>query len=51
MVLVPYWWNMGRKATEELYVQPETKRLVLEQKPDGMTQDLWVRKQLGVADE
>jgi hypothetical protein len=51
MGLVAHLWYMARQATETLHVTPETKRLVLERKPDGMTQDLWVRKQLGVADE
>lgn len=40
---VPHVWYMARNATEELYVSPETKQLVLEQKPDGLTQDAYVR--------
>jgi squalene cyclase len=39
---------MGREATKTLPVKPETKNLVDEQKPDGVTYDYWVRKQLGV---
>jgi len=39
---------MGRKATKNLPIRPETKRLVDEQKPEGITYDHWIRQQLGV---
>ena len=32
------------KATERLPLTPETKRLIDEQKDDGMTYDLWLRR-------
>lgn len=44
MVRVAYCARMAREATDELYVKPETKQLVQEAKPDGMTYDLWVRQ-------
>jgi hypothetical protein len=43
--------DMGRNATKALPITPETKRLVDEHKPDGVTYDYWVRKQLGATDE
>jgi hypothetical protein len=39
---------MGRKATKTLPVRPETKQLVDERKPEGVTYDHWVRQLLGV---
>jgi len=38
---------MGREATKTLPVKPETKKLVDEQKPDGVTYDYWIRDLLG----
>jgi hypothetical protein len=40
---------MGRQATSELCVTPETKKLCKEAKPEGVTWDYWIRKEaLGV---
>ena len=33
------------KATERLPLRPETKRLIDEEKDDGETYDLWIRRQ------
>lgn len=42
---------MGRRATAELCVTPETKELAKERKPDGMTWDLWIRQEaLGITE-
>jgi hypothetical protein len=35
---------MGRKATDALPIRPETKRLVDEVKPEGVTYDHWVKQ-------
>jgi len=35
---------MGRKATAELCVRPETKKLAKERKPEGETWDRWIRR-------
>lgn len=39
---------MGRKATAEICLRPETKQLVKERKPDGVTYDHYVRQLLEV---
>lgn len=42
---------MGRKATKQIPVRPETKQLADEQKPEGVTWDRWVRTLMGATDE
>jgi hypothetical protein len=37
---------MGRKATATIPLKPETKQLVDEEKPEGVTYDYWIREQL-----
>lgn len=37
---------MGRKATKTIPLKPDTKQLVKERKPDGVTYDRWVRREL-----
>lgn len=37
---------MARKATKCIPVRPDTKNLVDEQKPEGVTFDHWIRKQM-----
>lgn len=39
---------MASKATKRIALTPETKRLLDERKPDGVTHDHYVRKLLGV---
>lgn len=40
---------MSERATERLPVKPKTKKLIDEQKPDGVTYDHWLRtRALGV---
>lgn len=41
----------NRKATARIPVTSETKELLDEQKPDGVTYDYWVRRQLGAAEQ
>jgi len=41
---------MGRQATETIPLTPETKKLLKEQKADGVTFDYWVREQLGAGE-
>lgn len=39
---------MAREATETIPLKPDTKQLLREDKRDGETFDLWVRRKLGV---
>jgi hypothetical protein len=48
---IPSNRETGRKATAVIPLTPETKRLLEESKPDGVTYDRWVRKQLGAVDD
>lgn len=37
--------GMARQATATLPLKPETKQLIDERKPDGVTYDYWLRSQ------
>lgn len=36
--------GMTERADKRLPIKPETKRLIDEEKPDGITYDLWIRQ-------
>lgn len=38
---------MGREATETICCKPRTKELVKQDKRDGETFDLWLRRKIG----
>lgn len=39
---------MPRQATERVPIRPETKQLLDERKPDGVTYDRYLRRLMGV---